>query len=139
MLDAKVTGFRSRHQRHVLGDLGQDHGRLLQDAFDAVRRTVELLPDGASHRTRGRLRLHQEVDEIPIATIGRDSAGRCMRLLQVAGTDQIGQLIANRRRGKRNQVLGRQHLGADRHPGQGVVRDDSLENVLLTLVERGGF
>src|SRR5206468_8003814 len=61
------------------------------------------------------------------------------RLLQVAGADQVGQLVADRRRREGDEVFGRQDLRADGDPGQGVVRDHGLENLLLTLVERGRF
>ena len=44
-----------------------------------MRRTVELLPDGATDRTRSGLRLHQEVDEISIATIGRENTSSGLR------------------------------------------------------------
>ena len=62
-----------------------------------------------------------------------------MRLLQIAGADQVGELIADGGRGKRDEVLGRQHLRTDRDPGHGVVRDHGLQDLLLALVEGSGF
>ena len=62
-----------------------------------------------------------------------------MRLLQVTGADQVRQLVADGRRGERDEVLGRQHLRTDRHPRHGVVGDDGLQDLLLALVEWGGL
>ena len=139
VLDPLLADLRSGHERNILSDLGQHHRRLLQDPIDATRCALELLPDGSAHPRRGRLRLHQEIDEVAIPAVGGDPPGRGMRLLQVAGADQVGQLVADGRRREGDEILGREDLGADGDPGHGVVRDYGLQNLLLALVERGGF
>src|SRR5438128_2029157 len=139
VLDPRLADLGSGDQRDVLGDLGQHHGRLLQDAIDAARGAFDLLFDGPPNRGRSGLRIHEEVDKIAVAAVGRDAAGRSVRLLQIPGADQVGQLVADGRRGERDEVLGGQHLRADRHPRHGVVGDDGLQDLLLALVERRGL
>ncbi len=139
MFDARLACRRGGDQRHILSDLGEDHRRLFQDPLDAMWRGFEGLLDGPPDGGRGGLGIHQEIDEVAIAAVGRDPACRGVRLLQVARADQVGELVADGCRGKRDEVLGRQHLRADRDPGHGVVRDDGFQDLLLALVEGSGF
>src|SRR2546426_2892199 len=139
VLDPRLADLGSRDQRDVLGDLGQHHRRLLQDAVDAARRAFKLLFNGPPDGGRGGFRFHEEVDEIPVAAVGRDAAGRGVRLLQVPGADQVGQLVADGGGGECDEVLGGEHLRTDRHPRHGVIGDDGLQDLLLALVERGGL
>ena len=72
MLDARLAGFRGSDQRDILGDLREHHGRLLQDPLDAVRRGFEGLLDGPPNGGRHGLGIHQEIDEVAVAAVGRD-------------------------------------------------------------------
>ncbi len=134
-----LADLGSCYQGHVLGDQGQHHRRLFQDPVDAARCAFELLLHRPADRRRGGFRLHQEVDEIAVATVGRDPSGRRVRLLQVPGTDQVGQLVTDGRRRERDEVLGGQNLRTDRHSRHGVVGDDGFQDLLLALVERSGL
>ena len=81
VFDAGLADLGRGDQRDVLGDLGQHHRRLLQDAVDAARRALKPLLDGPPDRGRGGLRIHEEIHEIAVAAVSRDAAGRGMRLL----------------------------------------------------------
>ncbi len=136
MFDTRLVGLGGGHQRDVLRDLGQHHGGELQNALQVVRGALEFMPGRPPDVGGRRLLVHEEVDKIAIPTIGRDAAGRRVRLLQVAGADQVRQFVADGGRGERHEVLGGQQLGTDRDPGYRVVGDHRPQDLLLTAGQR---
>src|ERR1700730_8350708 len=139
VFDARLTGLGRGDQRNVLGNLRQHHRRLLQDPLDAVRRRFEGLLDGPPDGRRGGLRIHQEIDEVAVAPDGPGTYRRGVWRPQVASAHEAGQFIADGGRGERDEVLGRQHLRADRDPGHGVVGDHGFQDLLLVVVEGSSF
>ena len=88
--------------------------------------------DKAEDFRRHRVHVHQEVDKVAVATIGRDPARGRVGLDQVAEVSQIGQLVPNRGRAEVDEVPAGQGLGADRDGAGRELFDDRLQDLLFS-------
>src|SRR5204863_9856243 len=84
---------------------------------------------------------HQALDEVAVSEVGRDSAGRGVRVREEPRILERGQLVADRRRRDLkavppNELGGRHGLGR-----RDVLADDRAEQLLCPLVElrKGGL
>ena len=123
--------LRRRRHRDQVGDLGERRRRLPHRLVDLAAQLREPQLDPS---LPGRLaRFQQQVDITPVAGVGRDAAGRGVRMGQVALRLEQRQLRPHRR----GPPLDPRHLG-DFFRGHGPRRreigiDDQLENEFLPL------
>ena len=145
---------RQPHDLHAahgegLGPRADDDGGVVRQVGEQVRRAVEHLLEPAmggpeevadlarvaGSRRPGR---RQVVDEEPVALVGRDAAGRRVRLDEVALLLEHGHLVAHRRRGHlhagRVGDVGRAH-GLRRGD---VLLHDGAQDRGLAVVEHAG-
>ena len=115
VLDARQRALRRARHRRVLGDRRQRHRDPLHHPLLVGGRAAKLVLDVRLDLVRDGLEVHQEVDEIAVAGIGRHPPRRRVRLGQVAQVDQVRELAADRGRGEVDEVAALERLRPDRH------------------------
>jgi len=73
VFQAGPRAVRRGHDRCVLGDRRHHHRHLLDESLAVGRCVLDLLGDVVPDLGRDRLRVHQEVDEVPVAHVARDA------------------------------------------------------------------
>src|SRR5216683_1779118 len=132
VVHARLRSLRGARHRRVLRDRGGGHRDLLDQTLHVRRRLHQLVVDVRPHGFGHGLQVHEEVDEVPVAVVGRDAAGRGVGLREVPGLRELGQLAPDRGRGQVHEVAALQRLRPDRHRARGELVHDRPENRLLT-------
>ena len=94
----------------VLGHRGGGHGDALDQALHVRRGDAQLVGDVGGDLLRHSLQVHEKVDEIAVAGVGRDAPRRRVGLRKVTGLGQLGQLAADSGRGEVHEVAALQRL-----------------------------
>ena len=126
---------RVLHHRDLLGQLGEQPDGAAQHVVEVDGLGQEAL-DGPALAGGQRLDLRQPVDEQPVALVGRDPAGRGVRLGDVALVLQHGHVVADGRRRDPEVVPLDQRLRPDRLAGGDVVGDDRAQHLETPVVRR---
>ena len=136
VLHPDAESARRGHQAHRVSGLRQRGRGDLEDVLDAAGHHREERVHLTTANRRGDvLLIHEEVDVVAVAEIGRDASRRGVRLDEVADLAQRRQLVAYGRRRPGGEVDGKRRR-SDGDAGAGVVRDDRLEDLLFALIER---
>jgi hypothetical protein len=135
VLDPDTQRAGRGDQAHRVGGVRQRGRGDLEDVLDATREHREERVHLAAHGRRDVLLIHEEVDVVAVAEVGRDSARGGVRLDEIADLAECRQLIADGCRRPGGQVDSKRRR-PHRHARAGVIRDDGLEDLLLALIER---
>ena len=120
----------SRSARHHVGHAGEQvvHQRRSSGVL------AELIFD-PGRRPGGPAALEQEIDEDAVATVGRHTPGRRVRLMDEAGFFELSQHVAHRRRGHTKAAVAREHLRRHRFTGLDVFAHERGEQPARPFVE----
>src|SRR5262245_26126695 len=95
---------------------------------------AELILDGRS-RPRRPAPLEQEIDEDPVAAIGRNAPGRRVRLMEEAGLFELSQDVAYGRRRHTKAAVAREDLRRHRLTGFDIAAHERREQPARSFVE----
>ena len=132
--DRKLQQRRHEDEADLIGESGKGERRFVKNVID-LGAVGDLLVDRLTLPLRERPRRHQVVDEEAVAAVGRNAAGRGVRLRQVAEVLEIGHDVAEAGRRELKAAALRQRAGADRFARGNVLHDDLAQDLPRASVE----
>src|SRR5260370_21294032 len=117
----------------VLGHGCGRHRHALDQALDVGGPMPQLFVDVDAYSFRHVLQVHQEVDEISIAGVCRDAAGRGVGLSEVAEVGELRELAADSGRREVDEIPALQRLGAHRHGASRELLHHRPQDLLLSI------